>query len=155
VHYGPAGNDLYYFAALGRNGAARAGTFDEAQARIVRTDYQAEFKGEDWPWAVKGLVNEPPFSDRQVRWGPALVVKVERRPKSLLIRYIDGWLPADRTWSTGKFETNLAGNQIWFEEHTPATAETAASAGTAAKPPTAGTAAKPPPAASSAATAKK
>jgi hypothetical protein len=142
ILYGPTGEPTatYYFAALGRNGKLLAGVYEEAQARVARTDYGAAFEPEDFVWGVKLIRNEAPFSDRTVRYERACPTEILRGPKHVTVRYADGWLVHKQKWSTGEIKINLAGTQILDERHAteflfspgnpPSTASTA-SAGTA------------------------
>jgi hypothetical protein len=144
IHYGPTGEPTAtsYFAALGRNGKLLAGVYEEAQARVARTDYNAAFAPEDFVWAVKIIRNDPPFADRTVRYERACPTEILRGPKHITVRYADGWLVTKQKWSTGEIKINLDGTQILDEIHaneyafnpmpTPPNAKTTAGTGTAA-----------------------
>lgn len=144
IHYGPTGEPMatYYFAVIGRNGKILAGVYDEAQAQIIRTDYQDTFAPEDFVWGVKIIRNDAPFGDRVIRYERAFPTEILRGPTHITIRYADGWLAKKQKWSTGEIKINLAGTQILDEIHATdflfnpdtsmAPGETAAGAGTAA-----------------------
>jgi hypothetical protein len=119
IHYGPTGqgDHTYYFAALSRDGHAGAGIFDEAWARIPEEHYQAEFSPEEFVWAVKCIRNDPPFADRQVRYGTPVPVKIEYGTRDVAVEFVDGWLAEDGKWSTGLVRVNLAGTTVLEEEH--------------------------------------
>jgi hypothetical protein len=119
IHYGPTGqgDHTYYFAALSRDGRAGAGIFDEAWARIPEEHYKAEFSAEEFVWAVKCVRNDPPFADRQVRYGTPVPVKIEYGTRDVAVEFVDGWLDDAGKWSTGLVRVNLAGTTVLEEEH--------------------------------------
>jgi hypothetical protein len=119
VHYGPTGkaDDTYYFAAMSRDGKVMAGIFDEASALVPEVQYQNEFNRDDFIWLLKCVRSDPPFGDRQVRYGTALPVKITYGPKDVALEFVDGWLAPSQRWSTGKVKVNLAGTALLDEEH--------------------------------------
>lgn|GEM_PF-2040859 len=119
VHYGPTGrpDDTNYFAALSRDGRVLAGIFDEASALVPEVQYENEFDRDDFVWVVKCVRGDPPFGDRQVRYGLALPVKIRHGVKDVTVEFVDGWLASSQKWSTGKVKLNLAGTAILDEEH--------------------------------------
>lgn len=130
LHYGPTGqgDHTFYFAALSRDGRVMAGLVDEAMAQVSAVHYENDFDCADFVWLVKCVRSEPPFGDRQVRYGTALPVKITYGPKDVTLEFVDGWLARQQRWSTGKVTVNLAGSALLSEEHGlefafPATAE--------------------------------
>jgi hypothetical protein len=119
VHYGPTGQDdqTYYFAAMSRDGGVMAGIFDEASAQVPEVHYENEFNRADFIWLMKCVRSDPPFGDRQVRYGPALPVKITYRPQDVTLEFVDGWLNRSRRWSVGKVTVNLAGTTLLDEQH--------------------------------------
>lgn len=119
VHYGPTGRPDHtnYVAALSRDGRVLAGIFDEATAQIPEVHYENEFDRDDFVWVMKCVRSDPPFGDRQVRYGLALPVDVRYGVKDVTLEFVDGWLPSSQKWSTGKVTANLAGTAILGEEH--------------------------------------
>ncbi|HUU57362.1 MAG TPA: hypothetical protein VMW93_08475 [bacterium] len=119
VHYGPTGrpDDTYYFAAMSRDGKVMAGIFDEASAQVPEVHYENEFNRDDFIWLLKCVRSEPPFGDRQVRYGTALPVEITYGPRDVTLEFVDGWLAPSQRWSTGKVKMNLAGTALLDEEH--------------------------------------
>jgi hypothetical protein len=119
VHYGPTGkdDDTNYFAAMSREGKVMAGLFDEASAQVPEVHYENEFNRDDFIWLLKCVRGDPPFGDRQVRYGTALPVKITYGPKDVTLEFVDGWLAPQRRWSTGKVTVNLAGTALLDEQH--------------------------------------
>ena len=119
VHYGPTGkqDQTYYFAAMSRDGKVMAGIFDEASAQVPEVHYENEFDRDDFIWLLKCVRSDPPFGDRQVRYGTALPVKITYGPKDVTLEFVDGWLAPQQRWSAGTVKVNLAGTTLLDEEH--------------------------------------
>jgi hypothetical protein len=119
VHYGPTGkqDQTYYFAAMSRDGRVMAGIFDEASAQVPEVHAENEFNRDDFIWLLKCVRSDPPFGDRQVRYGTALPVKITYGPKDVTLEFVDGWLKPQQRWSAGKVTVNLAGTTLLDEEH--------------------------------------
>ena len=119
VHYGPTGkqDQTYYFAAMSRDGKVMAGIFDEASAQVPEVHYENEFDRDDFIWLLKCVRSDPPFGDRQVRYGTALPVKITYGPKDVTLEFVDGWLAPQQRWSAGTVKVNLACTTLLDEEH--------------------------------------
>ena len=119
VHYGPTGrpDQTYYFAAMSRDGRVMAGIFDEASAQVPEVHRENEFGRDDFIWLLKCVRSDPPFGDRQVRYGTALPVEITYGPKDVTLEFVDGWLAPQQRWSGGKVTVNLAGTALLDEEH--------------------------------------
>jgi hypothetical protein len=119
VHYGHTGkpDQTYYFAAMSRDGRVMAGIFDEASAKVPQVHRENEFSRDDFIWLMKCVRSDPPFGDRQVRYGTALPVKITYGPKDVTLEFVDGWLESQQRWSAGKVTVNLAGTALLDEQH--------------------------------------
>ena len=117
--YGPTGqrDATYYFAMLARDGGLLVGVFEEAQGRVIRQDYRTQFDADAFVWVMKCIRNDPPFSDRAIRYGRAVPVAVEPAPKYVRVRFVDGWVPTKKSWSRGEVTLNLAGTQLLSDDH--------------------------------------
>lgn len=118
--YGPTGKGSeMYFAAISRQGKVLVGVYEEAWTRVIAEHYEASFDNRQFPWAVKCLRNDPPFSDRQVRYERTFPTAVKYGPTDVKVEFIDGWIAKkpNHNWSFGYVRVNLDGTVLLEEKH--------------------------------------
>jgi len=119
ILYGPTGqaNDTYYFAALNRDGAALAGIFDEARAKVRVVHYETSYDRDDFVLAIKCIRGDPPFGDRSFRNGLAFPVSIEHGAKDITVTFVDAWQEKEQRWRGGWVKLNLAATSLLGQEH--------------------------------------